>query len=598
MNKKYLRKLIILVSTFFLGLLSSCLKPTVITKEIPLYGIGGSGTTQETGFYMLVCNGNIDYFFDNYFYDIPYVPEGSGYNTFNIEWKWESTEGTEAVAQMVSDDDTKMASSCIYHTLKGKWMTLSCDCLAGARYNDWSYGNGAETNCADSVRKLRFYIQNSNNNWNTTYGTVYIRKVWLSAPGKEDCVLFNANIDYSQLQELSIETSVSTTEPTNNDVVITIYTSKTNISRIGYVYSENFIDFNGGYSILYNGSFIGAEKYSDGIYKIRVSANGYYWIAALDTYGYWFYVLKYISNINKTTAGMGPRDAIRNWVPETTSSQWAVYNYEDLEKLAEIVNGGDDLAGVTITQKENIIINESVLGDGFIEPEEAAEGEPNASLRNFAGIGSKNYPFAGTYNGNEKIISGLYIYGAQQGLGFFGGLSGATIKNVIILDGCVVNKNTWESVDLNNSLTHDGSDDDRFGGLVGMIVKNGGENTVENCLFVGTVGSQAAKDRGYDYEYIGGIIGRVEQGSTANLKNCYSLVRLYGSAAALVKKVSGTLNCTDCIGVSLDGKVYKTQVAEELTLDAVGGVSKSEIITAAKTACGIDLTEYFVKAGL
>ena len=295
-------------------------------------------------------------------------------------------------------------------------------------------------------------------------------------------------------------------------------------------------------------------------------------------------------------------DAMRYWTSGSTATAYYIYDYVDLEKLAEVVNSGIDLAGVTITQRNNIVINTSVLGNNFEEPAEASEGEPNANLINFAGIGSRKYPFAGTYDGNKKIISGLYIYGGQQGLGFFGGLSGATIKNVIILDGCVINRNVQfngNNYDPDSSDfwgLHDGSDDDRFGGLVGITCQGEYINTVENCIFVGTVGSRAAYNRGGYYEYLGGIIGRVENNSTANLTNCFSLVKLYGSAAALVKKVSGTVNFNNCYGVSLDGKVYRGNYAEELSLDSLGGVSRSDIITAAKVACGIDLTEYFEKA--
>ena len=589
--KKYYKSLFIFLSVFFIGLLTSCLEPVVTHKYIYLDGSNG-GTEAEKKYsepYVLECRADYDNFIE-----IPYIPEGSGYTTINAELKWESLDGIQAAFQLMSGDNENMRQASSTVNFGKEFAVASGPCLDGALYTDWSTGSAKNANCADSASKLQFYIQDST--YFATSGFIYIKNIWLSGPGKKDKVLFSTDQYYLQNQGLSIKTTLSTYSNTNNDVVINVYTSKTNISRIGYVYSEYYNDFYNAISILDNNNFIRAEKYGDGVYRINASVNGYYFIAAQDTDGYSKFVVQSVSNIYKTTNG--PNDAIRNWVPGTTSTQWSVYNFDDLKKLAEIVNGGNNLAGVTITQKENITINPSVLGNEFIEPEEAAEGEPNDELINFSGIGSRDNPFAGTYNGNGKRISGLYIYGAQQGLGFFGGLSGATIKNVIILDGCVVNKNTWESVDLNNALTHDGSDDDRFGGLVGMLVKNGGENTVENCLFVGTVGSQAAKDRGGAYEYIGGIIGRVEQGSTANLQNCYSLVRLYGSAAALVKKVSGTLNCTDCIGVSLDGKVYKTQEAEELTLDEEGGVTKTEIINAAKTACGIDLTEYFVRAGL
>ena len=124
---------------------------------------------------------------------------------------------------------------------------------------------------------------------------------------------------------------------------------------------------------------------------------------------------------------------------------------------------------------------------------------------------------------------------------------------------------------------------------------------VENCLFVGTVGSQAAKDRGGAYEYIAGIIGRVEEKSTANVKNCFSLVKVYGDSSALVQKVSGTLNCTDSCGVTLKKEVYTDQPKVEgakTTLDAEGGITKADVIAAVQTACGIDLTDYFTKAGL
>lgn len=301
----------------------------------------------------------------------------------------------------------------------------------------------------------------------------------------------------------------------------------------------------------------------------------------------------------KVVAPVVPEDAMRLWTAESTATAWSVYNYEDLEKLAEVVNGGTDLAGIVVTQKEDIAINAAVLGDGFVEPAEAEGAEPNADLINFAGIGNKKTPFAGTYDGNGKKITGLYIYGGQQGLGFFGALNAATIKNVVILDGCVINKNV--AVDETKESPHDGSDDDRFGGLVGVTAN--GESNIENCIFVGTVGSQTAKERGKDYaknpyEYIGGILGRVESSTTANITNCFTLVKLYGSAAALVSKVSGIANCKDSIGVSLDKKVYKTKDAESAALDAEGGVTKAEIIDAAKTACGIDLTDYFTKAGL
>ena len=62
----------------------------------------------------------------------------------------------------------------------------------------------------------------------------------------------------------------------------------------------------------------------------------------------------------------------------------------------------------------------------------------------------------------------------------------------------------------------------------------------------------------------------------------------------MVKTVKGTANFNNCYGVSLDKNVY-TDPSTKVALDDTG---KTNIIETVKTACGIDLTDYFAKAGL
>jgi len=228
-----------------------------------------------------------------------------------------------------------------------------------------------------------------------------------------------------------------------------------------------------------------------------------------------------------------PADAMRNWTASSASTEWSVYGVADLQKLAEVVNAGNDLSDSTITVQRDIIINKNVLSKDFEEPEEGPEGTPNPNLINLDSIGRGEGPeggyekaaFGGTFDGNGKVISGLYMYQGHQGLGFFGVVDGATIKNVILIDACVINRNMIPNPDENATYPHDNKDDDRFGGLVGLAEENGVE--IENCLFAGVVGSQAALDRGSPYEYIGGLIGRATANSTA--KDCFVFARIYGS---------------------------------------------------------------------
>ena len=278
-----------------------------------------------------------------------------------------------------------------------------------------------------------------------------------------------------------------------------------------------------------------------------------------------------------------PEDAVRNWTASSKESNWSVYNVADLEKLSEFVNAGNDFTGKTITVKNDIVINKKVLTAYFEEPAEGEEaGTPNPNLKNLDSIGigvtpdgGDITPFCGTFDGNGKVISGLYMYQGHQGLGLFGVVDGATIKNVILVDACVINKNVWEGVKEDGvTPTHDGKDDDRFGGLIGIVDGEGA--TIENCLFAGVVGSQAAVDRGSPYEYIGGLIGRAD--AEATVSDSFVFARFYGSREDKADFVCGryperlkrtNINGEDNKGVEV--KTYDEDVAAAIE-DAINAV--------------------------
>ena len=184
MEKKSIQICYFVPFLFYVFTFSSCMEPRVTTRII---NIGDNRTTKKsTSAYVLECDGWNTYF------DIPDIPEGSGYTTLNVEWTWKSPNGTEAFVQL-GNDDYNNASSSIYHSEQDTWLVTSGKCLAGAFFQDWTKG-GDYSKCADTATRLCFYIQDRNNNWNATYGIVYIRKIWLSGWNKE-WVLFEAT-DY------------------------------------------------------------------------------------------------------------------------------------------------------------------------------------------------------------------------------------------------------------------------------------------------------------------------------------------------------------------------------------------------------------------
>ncbi len=128
--------------------------------------------------------------------------------------------------------------------------------------------------------------------------------------------------------------------------------------------------------------------------------------------------------------------------------------------------------------------------------------------------------FQGTFDGNNKTITGLYINQTTNNAGLFGYVSNAEIKDLTMQNCKVVS--TGENVGnfvgyVNNNLTISncgaeetevGGDDYYFGGIVGYA---NGTLTITNCYNTGSVVGRIG---------VGGIVGRVDR--TLTITNCYN----------------------------------------------------------------------------
>ena len=230
---------------------------------------------------------------------------------------------------------------------------------------------------------------------------------------------------------------------------------------------------------------------------------------------------------------------IKNGLVSNVKSYW-ISDADGIKKLSELVNSGNSLAGYEFVVQNDIELNtKKVVQDGFIEPEEGEDCTPNSELVNFDSIGMRGAAFAGTFDGNGKVIDGFYAYQGHQGLGFIGATgAGAVVKNVILTNACIINSNASGELDA--------ADDDRSGGLIGLVE---GTTTIENCVFTGVVGSAAALARGGSYEYICGLIGRCDAATTA--KNCIVFARFYANSGSGIINVKGSdsINLENTVGI-------------------------------------------------
>ena len=188
---------------------------------------------------------------------------------------------------------------------------------------------------------------------------------------------------------------------------------------------------------------------------------------------------------------------------------YLISSAEDLCNLSEYVNAGNDCKDLIFKLANDIDLR---------------------SVENFTPIGTQEINhFAGTFDGNGKIISNLKIVG-EFFVGLFGCNSG-TIKNVNLSDA-EVKSNSAGNID----------EDENVGSLVGF---NHFSGTIKNCTPNGKVEG---------FMSVGGLIGE----NSGTVENCAAKSNVKGiiSTGGLVGCNTGSIkNCTASSSVSGENAV-------------------------------------------
>ena len=205
---------------------------------------------------------------------------------------------------------------------------------------------------------------------------------------------------------------------------------------------------------------------------------------------------------------------------------YEISNAGQLYWFAGLVNGTLDgveqntLANAILTA--NITVNENLLDSlQYDEEDNVSNGSDFITWTPIADwMGNRTTQYSGTFDGNNKTVSGLYFNGDSTCIGLFGSSeSDGNIKNVGVVDSyfkgndhvggvCGNNAGTITNCYNAGNLTAIESSA-TIGGICGY--NNGG--TVTNCYNTGTVtatGSVAS---------VGGVCGC----STAPISNCYNI---------------------------------------------------------------------------
>ena len=179
----------------------------------------------------------------------------------------------------------------------------------------------------------------------------------------------------------------------------------------------------------------------------------------------------------------------------TESNPYQITSADELYWFANLVNtkanaGGNNNAHAKLMN--NITVNENVIVDGALTSD-------TSSLNVWTAMGKTVFSsgwFGGSFDGNGKTISGLYVNETSNYRGFIGCLGeGASVKNLTITDSYFTSTTS------------------SLGAFVGtMGLDTAAENPViENCKLIDSVVSGTS--------YVGGIVGGADYGEI--ISNCH-----------------------------------------------------------------------------
>lgn len=174
-----------------------------------------------------------------------------------------------------------------------------------------------------------------------------------------------------------------------------------------------------------------------------------------------------------------------------------IYNSEGMWQFASNVNNGTTYNNKTITLCNSLNIGSS-------------------SSKKWVPIGENNNNFNGTFDGNEKTLSGLYIDSTASNIGLFAKNSGiikkitveGTVKSTGMYIGGICGCNNNIIQDCINKCSVTG--EEKTGGICG--ISSGG--TIRSCYNMGTINSN---NTSLKYSF-GGIAGLAS--GTCNIEKC------------------------------------------------------------------------------
>ena len=307
-----------------------------------------------------------------------------------------------------------------------------------------------------------------------------------------------------------------------------------------------------------------------------ITGNNSYLNSGLDFYipeihedGYWVLLDNQSTPILKKFANATTYVDVRTIEGVRTSwYQDTLYTVNDLYGFAQ-VSASDNFSGRTIQLGADITIN---TGD-------AKNATVRANWRKWTPIGvwdgnPSAQKFAGTFDGKQHTISGLYVSETGKFLGLFGRIDNATIQNLKLVNSYIENTSAGANADK-----YVGSIAGLFGGTISDVQSDA--IVVNNCKITGgLVGSAQTQTTIVDSEFkgslygadgMGGLIGWINA-TTVTINHCLNSGDIHVQAMRTTAYEVGGL-----VGTAMTATLTITDSLNAGTIQLASGVPISYV---------------------
>ena len=233
---------------------------------------------------------------------------------------------------------------------------------------------------------------------------------------------------------------------------------------------------------------------------------------------------------------------------------------EELAWFRDQVNGGNKKICAKIADNVEVIDLKDFC--------HAADASKKIDEQSWVPIGNSNKQYQGTFDGNGKTITNLYINESQDNMGFFGYTYGGTIKNLTFEYANVTNTNnyagvlvgkafggsTLQNIKISNTCQIKGGK--YTGGIAGYL-----DGNAYNCVNCATV---------QGIQYIGGLCGYSRTG------NSMTACANYGNVTASSSGVGGLVGYFSG-GTIQDSANYGDVKGTEMVAGMAGSVKNGKI---------------------